>query len=98
MGPSLLTAGNRNYMQYSTSEINVKQNETKETPKNFCESKFHNFYFFFLLQGTGKKNKIKKAILIIAQLFKICITSWKKPHDMLSSIWHKGSAEEKRSH
>lgn len=63
-------------MQYSALKINVKQNETKETPKHFCESKFHNFWaFFFFYKALVKK---KKAILIIARLFKICITSCKK--------------------
>lgn len=46
-GPSLLAESNRNFKQHSTLKNSVKQNETKETSKNFCESKFHNFWIFF---------------------------------------------------
>lgn len=84
-------------MQYSALEINVKQNETKKLQKTSVKISFIVSIFFFFYKALAKK-KLKKAILIIAQLLKICITSWKKPHDMLSSIWHNSSAEEKRSH
>lgn len=66
----------------------------KELQKTSVKVSFIISGFFFFYKALVKK----KVILIIAQLFKICITSWKKTHDMLSSVWHNGSAEEKRPH